>query len=222
MKYFFFNDLFLLAKPESLENMANDHQFYKSYLLSKDTMLVDDQIALSASILFGKEKLSIKFYENEYCVSFKNRLREICSNLSFNQDNSTREDILKKVKFSGYLDYKRSIQNKNENKFAEIFLKLKGDTIFFYVNKDSSLPKFIIGMKGITIHFAEDKVKKENVIEFTNEKNGHIIYLHSFNQDTLFQWLKVLSFTSAKIENKVKQNYMKENSNQIHFKIFCE
>lgn len=222
MRYFFFNDLFLLATP--LPGNGEERQkYYKHFILTKETMLIDDQVPMTASILFGKEKISVKFYENQDCIVFKNRLREVCANLSFNQDSSTKEDILKKPKFSGTLFYKRSIQKKNvESNFVEIFLRLKGDTIFFYLNEDSSLPKFIVGLRGITICFAEEKVKKENVIELTNEKNGHIMYLHTPKQDLLFQWLKFFSFTSAKIDKSVRQNYMKEITNHIHFKVSCE
>lgn len=217
-KFFLFNDLLLLVTPFT-EAYETRFKYNKHFFLTKDTVVDDKEKPPSLLIIFPREKIILKFENEELCNSFKKCFEELCVNLSLIKDKSNTEDALKSSIISGSLMYKKFL----ESAFVEIYIKLKGDTLFFYENEKTLSPNFFVNLKKISILFAENKVNTENVIEFSKQEDPNFVsfFLHTPKQKILKTWLDNLSKTSASIDPKVKEYYMQEIPNTIFFKISC-
>eukprot|EP01091_Cochliopodium_minus_P002639 TRINITY_DN12488_c0_g1_i1.p1 TRINITY_DN12488_c0_g1~~TRINITY_DN12488_c0_g1_i1.p1 ORF type:complete len:727 (-),score=207.53 TRINITY_DN12488_c0_g1_i1:687-2846(-) len=220
MKYFLFNNLLLFSIPLVKSVTETKYKYYKHFFLTKDTLLEDEEKPPFVKIISAREKLIFKFENESDCISFKKTVMELAGNLVFNEDNVTTEDALKGSTQQGILSYKKTL----ESNFIDVFLKLKGNTLFFYPNETYAIPNYFVNMSDIFIGWAEDRANVENVVEFSKNSDQKFkpFYLHYPKQKVFKQWLKNFSLTSAKIEAKVQETYMQDIPNTIYFKISCE
>ena len=178
----------------------------------------DEKNQMVAKLVFPRETVLINFDSQEKCETFKKLLQGIEENLA-NTFGSTHEDGLKEPTKVGTL-MKRPGNSKN---FAPVYIKLKGDSLFFYDNEKSKVPNSFARLDGVVILWAENKANIENVIEFVkpNDNNFKPFFLYSQKFDILKSWLLALSETSVIIDAYVKESYMQQLSNPLFFKVTC-